>query len=92
MSYNLSYSNRFKKSLKKCYKRGLDVENLRAVINILVENGSLPDKYRPHKLSGKFAGTWECHIEPDWLLLWEQNDTELTLLMIETGTHSDIFG
>ena len=92
MSYNLSYSNKFKRALKKCYKRGLDVEKLRGVIRILVEKGSLPALYRPHRLSGKFCGAWECHIEPDWLLVWEQNDTELTLLMIETGTHSDIFG
>lgn len=61
-------------------------------ITILSENGKLPNKYRPHKLSGKFKNTWECHIEPDWLLIWEQNDSELTLLMLETGTHSDIFG
>lgn len=92
MSYRLSYSNKFKKSLKKCYKRGLDVEKLRTVVEILVETGTLPLQYRPHKLTGKFSGTWECHIEPDWLLVWEQNDNELTLLMIETGTHSDIFG
>lgn len=92
MSYSLSYSNKFKKALRKCYKRGLDVEKLREVVRILVENGSLPPQYRPHKLSGQFKGAWECHIEPDWLLVWEQNDTELTLLMIETGTHSDIFG
>lgn len=92
MSYRLSYSNKFKRSLKKCYKRGLDVEKLRDVIRILVENGALPADHRPHKLSGKFKGAWECHIEPDWLLVWEQSDTELTLLMIETGTHSDIFG
>lgn len=92
MSYRLSYSNKFKKSLKKCYKRGLDVEKLRTVVEILVETGTLPLQYRPHKLTGKFSGTWECHIEPDWLLVWKQNDNELTLLMIETGTHSDIFG
>lgn len=89
--YSLRYSKRFDKALKKCYKRGLNVEKLRQAINILAETGSLPQKYRPHKLSGTYQGTWECHIEPDWLLVWEQNDTELTLLMIDTGTHSDIF-
>lgn len=61
-------------------------------VRILSTEGKLPAHYRPHKLSGRFAGAWECHIEPDWLLVWEQNDSELTLLMIETGTHSDIFG
>ncbi len=68
------------------------MEKLRVAINILVETGALPAQYRPHKLTGKFHKAWECHIEPDWLLVWEQNDFELTLLMIETGTHSDIFG
>ena len=47
---------------------------------------------KPHKLSGDYVGCWECHIKPDWLLVWEQNDTELVLLMTNTGTHSDIFG
>lgn len=89
--YRISYSNRFSKSLKKCVKRGLDVEKLKETINILSQTGTLPSKYKPHKLSSKFAGVWECHIEPDWLLLWDQNDTELTLLFIDTGTHSDIF-
>lgn len=91
MNYKLSYSNQFKKALKRCYKRGLDIEKLRQAISILTETGSLPEKYRPHKLVGKYVGTWECHIEPDWLLIWEQNDCELTLLLLTTGTHSDIF-
>ena len=60
-------------------------------VSILMENGSLPIQYRPHKLSGKYKGKWECHIESDWLLVWDQNDTELTLLFIDTGTHSDLF-
>lgn len=89
--YSLTYSNRFKKSLKKCYKRGLNIDSLRDAIRLLEQNGSLPDKYKAHKLSGKYSGVWECHIEPDWLLLWQQNDMELTLLMVDTGSHSDIF-
>ncbi len=63
------------------------------LVDILRVRGVLPRKYKPHKLSGYKGGmTWECHIEPDWLLIWEQNDTHLTLLMLETGTHSDLFG
>ena len=92
MRYSLLYSNKFKKSLKKCVKRGLDVGKLKIAIELLTENGALPSKYKPHKLSGKFEGNWECHIEPDCLLIWSQKDEELTLLMIDTGTHSDIFG
>ena len=92
MSYSLFYSNKFKKSLRRCVKRGLDIEKLRIAIDILCENGTLPIEYRPHKLSGKFEGNWECHIEPNWLLVWSQNDTELTLLMLDTGSPPDIFG
>jgi mRNA interferase YafQ len=54
-------------------------------------SGRFKKSYKPHILSGKYAGIWECHIEPDWLLLWKQNDTELTLLLLDTGTHSDVF-
>lgn len=63
-------------------------------MKLLEEEGKLPQEYQPHKLVGTFAGKWECHINgqnSDWLLVWEQNDTELTLLMLRTGSHSDIF-
>lgn len=92
MTYNIIYSNKFKKSLKKCFKRGLDMEKLRKVLKILEQGDVLPSEYRAHKLSGKYQGNWECHIQPDWLLVWEQNDTQLILLLIDTGSHSDIFG
>jgi len=64
---------------------------LQEVITLLAQTGSLPANYKPHKLSGNRAGEWECHIKPDWLLVWEQNDDELVLLMLNTGTHSGIF-
>ena len=64
---------------------------LREIISHLSIHGVAPAKCRPHKLSGKFNRTWECHIEPDWLLIWEQNDNTLTLLLIDTGSHSDLF-
>ncbi len=92
MSYCVETTRRFDKALKRCIKLGLDISKFKECVRILSKNDSLPVQYRPHKLSGKFNRAWECHIEPDWLLIWEQNDTELTLLMIETGSHSDIFG
>ncbi len=58
---------------------------------MLENEGSLPAKYRPHKLSGDYEGCWECHVESDWLLIWEQDDTKLTLLMLDTGSHSDLY-
>ena len=91
MKYTIHYSGRFKKSYKLCKRRGLNITNLKTVLSLLADTGTLPAKYRPHILSGKYANIWECHIEPDWLLLWKQNDTELTLLLLDTGTHSDVF-
>ncbi len=91
MKYTINYSSRFKKSYKLCKRRGLNIANFETVVSLLAETGTLPAKYRPHILSGKYAGIWECHIEPNWLLLWKQNDTELTLLLLDTGTHSDVF-
>lgn len=91
MSYQLATTKHFDKALKLCQKRGYDIEKLRTAINILVEKGRLPKEYRPHILHGNHNGEWEAHIESDWLLTWEQNNKELTLLMLSTGTHSDIF-
>ena len=54
-------------------KRGLDMNLINEAMRLLAANGSLPAKYRPHRLSGKLQGVWECHIEPDWLMTWEQN-------------------
>lgn len=89
--YQLEYANSFKKDLKTCKKRGYDLKLLQEAINILQESGKLPAKYQPHKLSGKLEGLWECHIKSDWLLIWQQNDTELILIMTDTGTHADLF-
>ena len=91
MKYTIRFSGQFKKSYKLCKRRGYDMTKLQTVLLILGEQGSLPAEYRPHLLSGNLAGIWECHIQPDWLLLWQCNDNELTLLLLDTGTHSDIF-
>jgi mRNA interferase YafQ len=89
--YSVDTTKRFDKDLKRCLKRGLDMQHLYDAIALLRINGSLPAQYRPHKLVNQRVETWECHIEPDWLMTWEQNDTELTLLFLRTGTHSDLF-
>ena len=89
--YSVDTTKRFDKDLKRCLKRGLDMQQLYDAIALLRNTGTLPAKYRPHKLSGNLQGVWECHIEPDWLMMWEQNDTQLTLLLLRTGTHSDLF-
>lgn len=92
MKYKLIVTKQFDRHLKKCLKRGLDENKLEDVINQLLEGKTLPKKYRQHRLNSKFRNCWECHVEPDWLLLWNQNEEELILLLIDTGTHSDIFG
>ena len=91
MKYQVLTSNRFKKDLKRCVKRGLNMRLIYEAIHILEENGALPMQYHPHKLSGDQCGVWECHIQPDWIMTWEQNNEQLTLLFLQTGTHSDIF-
>lgn len=91
MKYTIRFSGQFKKSYKLCKRRGYDITKLHTVMRILGEQGVLPAEYKPHVLSGKWAGVWGCHIDPDWLLLWKRNDRELTLLLLDTGTHSDVF-
>ncbi|MGN0258436.1 MAG: type II toxin-antitoxin system YafQ family toxin [Bacteroides sp.] len=93
MRYHLSTTKRFDKALLLCVSRGYDISKLRKVMSLLEENGTLPQEYRPHKLKGyKGNNVWECHIEPDWLLIWEQYDDSFVLVMLSTGTHSDLFG
>ena len=86
-------SRQFRKDLEKARKRGLKMKKLDKVVLMLAEEQKLPPEYRDHALvtSRNYKGLRECHIEPDWLLLWKQNDKELTLLLLDTGSHSDIF-
>ncbi|MDO4159203.1 MAG: type II toxin-antitoxin system YafQ family toxin [Prevotellaceae bacterium] len=91
MAYTIKSTHRFDKDLRKCIARGFPIEEFKQVVSILSETGKLPEKYKSHKLKGKYAGMWECHIKPDWLLVWDQDDTNLVLLLLDTGTHSDLF-
>lgn len=92
MAYRIKTTRQFDKEVKKCIKQGLPMSELHTAMSILAQDGYLPIKYHPHKLTGDYAGCWECHLRPDWLLVWEQNDTELILLFTGTGTHADLFG
>lgn len=91
MKYKLKSTKQFDKQLKKCIKRGYDITKFEEVADCLVEGRILPEKYKVHRLSAKYAHCWECHITADWLLLWEYNEDALILLLLQTGTHSDIF-
>lgn len=89
--YQLEVARQFKKDLKLAKKRGLKMELLDKVVSLLVEKGNLPATYKPHTLKGKYSGLWECHLQPDWLLVWEQNETIKLITLYRTGTHSDLF-
>lgn len=84
-------SNQFKKDLKLAKKRGLKINQLKEVIDTLANSQPLSEKYRDHNLSGEYSGFRECHIEPDWLLIYRVEDRELELFLFRTGSHSDLF-
>ena len=88
---NIVSSNRFKKDLKLAIRRGYKIELLDVVVNKLAEGIPLEPKYKDHELSGDFRGLRECHISPDWLLIYQVIDNELVLYLSRTGTHSDLF-
>ena len=89
--YKLEQSNKFKKDIKLAKKRGLKMDLLDEVVTKLVCDGSLPAKFKSHILKGNYKGLWECHIQPDWLLIWDQNETINLISLIRTGSHSDLF-
>ena len=89
--YEVIYTGQLKRSLKLCARRGLNITDFTTVLDILQEKGELPAQYRPHKLQGKYKGCWECHINPDWLLIWQLDDRQLRLILVDTGSHSDLF-
>ena len=84
-------SNRFKKDLKLAAKRGYDLDLFDAVVTNLAERRPLAEKYRDHELTGNYSGFRECHIQPDWLLVYRVEADELILFLSRTGTHSDLF-
>jgi len=90
--YTLRYTTLFKKQRKLLMKRGYDISELDSVVLLLANGETLPAKYRDHALSGNRMGLRDCHIRPDWLLIYERDNTVLTLLLCETGSHADIFG
>lgn len=91
MKYEVIPSNQFKKDLRLAQKRGHNLEKLKAVIKLLADDIPLDAKYRDHSLTGNYDGFRECHIEPDWLLIYKVEDDILILKLIRTGTHSDLF-
>jgi mRNA interferase YafQ len=92
--YYVYFTNSFKKDIRKCFKRCLDLSLLAGVVQRLAKGEDLDEKYKVHKLEGyphKSGTVMECHIQPDWLLIWVKNGNLLTLTLTDTGTHSDLF-
>ena len=91
MELKVKYSSRFKKGLRLAVKRGLNISLLEEVVDKLKLRIPLDTKYKDHSLSGKQKGYRECHIQPDWLLIYLIENDILTLTLIDTGTHADWF-
>lgn len=91
--YEVVYSKKFKKNLKKILKQGKDIEKLKVVIDKLANKEELEASFRNHNLINNkyFKNCSECHIEPDWLLIYQYNNNELLLLLVNTGSHSELF-
>ena len=87
----IKYETGFKKDYKRIVKRGYNVSLLEEVIDQLANKIPLPKKYKDHDLSGNYDGFRECHITPDWLLIYKIDDSELILYLTRTGSHSDLF-
>ncbi len=89
--YTVKPTTQFKKDYKRAMKRGLKIELLEKVVELLAMGEALPEKNRDHELSGNWVGHRECHIQPNWLLVYRIEDDVLVLTLARTGTHSDLF-
>lgn len=89
--FNIISSNQFKRDLKMIIKRHLNTDALNCVVTILAKGEKLEEKYHDHPLSGNYAEFRECHIQPDWLLIYRIDGDDLILFLSRTGTHSDLF-
>lgn len=90
--YTVKPSSKFRKDYKLAVRRGFDIDLLKAVVTDLAMGRELSEKYRDHSLTGNWIGYRECHIQPDWLLVYHIEDDVLVLTLTRTGTHSDLFG
>ena len=91
MTYHIKFTTAYKKSYKRAKKRGLNLKLLDNVVEALGQGHKLDAKYRDHALHGNWEGCRACHIQPDWLLIYLVENDVLTLTLVETGTHADIF-
>ena len=91
MKYRVKPTSRFQKDLKRIQKRGYDIDKIKDVVLTLAEGKTLDPRHDDHPLTGEYSACRECHITPDWLLIYEIYEDELILYLTRTGTHSDLF-
>lgn len=91
MKYKVDFTNQFKKDIKKAEKQGKNIDNLFQVVGRIANGEPLDQKYRLHRLSGEYEGCYECHVEPDWLLVYKIYESTLVLLLTRLGSHSELF-
>lgn len=91
MIYEVRFTAKFKKDLKLAQRQGKDIDKLFGIVEMLSNDIILDEKYKDHELSGNYEGFRECHIEPDWLLIYKKNKEQIILYLSRTGSHSDLF-
>lgn len=91
MKYKIDFTNQFKKDLKLCKKQGKNLDELWNVVEKLANDEELENKYRDHALCGNYGNYRECHVQPDWLLVYQKQNDILILLLYRLGSHSDLF-
>lgn len=91
MKYNVKFTSQFKKDIKRVRKQGKNLDELFSVIETLLNNIPLEEQYRDHALKGEYSSYRECHIEPDWLLIYQKVDDCLILILYRVGSHSELF-
>lgn len=91
MKYEIRFTTQFKRDLKRVKKQGKDIETLFTVIETLANGEPLAAKYRDHDLTGNYKGCRECHVDPDWLLIYEIDNGTLVLMLYRTGSHAELF-
>ena len=89
--FTFNFTTKFKKDIKLCEKRHYDFSLIETVFTYLHETASVPAEYKPHILKGEYKDCWECHIKPDWLLIWRILEETNEIDLVRTGTHLDLF-
>ena len=92
MKFEIRQTARFKRQYRLAMRRGCRAEDFRRVIDVLASGGTLDERYHDHELGGEYADVRECHIRPDWILMYMRDKGKLVLVLLKTGTHADLFG